>query len=136
MTYDSTEYTLTVEVVVGEGEDSDKLVIKSATYAYTDATGTVSGVDILTTPITFRNTYTKPTYAVKKSVVEDPSITVPTDVDKMGYQYPTGGKFIVEKTYTDNTITFLYVIEVSGKKDAPRRPERLSLWMLRRIPTR
>lgn len=118
MTYDSTEYTLTVEVVVGEGEDSDKLVIKSATYAYTDATGTVSGVDILTTPITFRNTYTKPTYAVKKSVVEDPSITVPTDVDKMGYQYPTGGKFIVEKTYTDNTITFLYVIEVSGKKDA------------------
>ena len=118
MTYDSTEYTLTVEVVVGEGEDSDKLVIKSATYAYTDATGTVSGVDILTTPITFRNTYTKPTYAVKKSVVEDPSITVPTDVDKMGYQYPTGGKFIVEKTYTDDTITFLYVIEVSGKNGA------------------
>lgn len=68
--------------------------------------------------LTITNTYAKPTYAVKKSVVEDPSITVPTGVDKMGYQYPTGGKFIVEKTYTDDTITFLYVIEVSGKNGA------------------
>ena len=68
--------------------------------------------------LTITNTYAKPTYAVKKSVVEDPSITVQTGVDKMGYQYPTGGKFIVEKTYTDDTITFLYVIEVSGKNGA------------------
>lgn len=68
--------------------------------------------------LTITNTYAKPTYAVKKSVVEDPSIIVPTGVDKMGYQYPTGGKFIVEKTYTDDTITFLYVIEVSGKNGA------------------
>lgn len=68
--------------------------------------------------LTITNTYTEPTYAVKKSVVEDPSITVPTGVDKMGYQYPTGGKFIVEKTYIDDTITFLYVIEVSGKNGA------------------
>ncbi len=68
--------------------------------------------------LTITNTYTEPTYAVKKSVVEDPSITVPTGVDMVGYQYPTGGKFIVEKTYTDDTITFLYVIEVSGKNGA------------------
>ena len=109
--YDEKTYTLTVDVVARD----NKLVVDSARYS--DDSGVGSTTNIKTDPITITNIYTEPTYAVTKSVVENPSI-VPTGVDKTGYQYPTGGKFIVEKTYTDDTITFLYVIEVSGKNGA------------------
>ncbi|MCI6529085.1 MAG: S-layer homology domain-containing protein [Clostridiales bacterium] len=70
--------------------------------------------------LTITNTYTKPTYAVGKFVIESAaSDDFPTEgVNADDYQYPTNGKFIVEKTYTDDTITFLYVIEVSGKNGA------------------
>ena len=111
VTCDKKTYTLTVEV----GESNHVLSVSSARYSYENKEGTKVDSAL---PITITNTYTKPTYAVTKDVVEDPSITVPTGVDTMGYQYPTSGKFIVEKTYTDDTITFLYVIEVSGKSGA------------------
>lgn len=69
--------------------------------------------------LTITNTYTEPTYAVEKSVInDDASDNIPDSLDRDIYQYPTNGKFIVEKTYTDDTITFLYVIEVSGKNGA------------------
>ena len=69
--------------------------------------------------VTITNTYTEPTYAVEKSVInDDASDNIPDSLDRDIYQYPTNGKFIVEKTYTDDTITFLYVIEVSGKNGA------------------
>ena len=113
VTYDEKTYTLKVEVRAV----NNVLTVTSARFSYNNGTAEASE-NFLTAPITITNIYTEPTYAVKKSVVEDPSITVPMGVDKMGYQYPTGGKFIVEKTYTDDTITFLYVIEVSGKNGA------------------
>lgn len=113
VTYDEKTYTLKVEVTAV----NNVLTVTSARFSYNNGTAEASE-NFLTAPITITNIYTEPTYAVKKSVVEDPSITVPMGVDKMGYQYPTGGKFIVEKTYTDDTITFLYVIEVSGKNGA------------------
>ena len=113
VTYDEKTYTLKVEVTAV----NNVLTVTSARFSYNNGTAEASE-NFLTAPITITNIYTEPTYAVKKSVVEDPSIIVPTGVDKMGYQYPTGGKFIVEKTYTDDTITFLYVIEVSGKNGA------------------
>lgn len=69
--------------------------------------------------LTITNTYTEPTYAVEKSVInEDASDNIPDSLDRDIYQYPTDNKYIVEKTYTDDTITFLYVIEVSGKNGA------------------
>lgn len=70
--------------------------------------------------LTITNTYTKPTYAVGKFVIESAaSDDFPTEgVNADDYQYPTNGKFIVEKTYTDDTITFLYVIKVSGNQGA------------------
>lgn len=69
--------------------------------------------------LTITNTYTEPTYAVEKSVInDDASDNIPDSLDRGIYQYPTNGKYIVEKTYTDDTITFLYVIEVSGKNGA------------------
>lgn len=69
--------------------------------------------------LTITNTYTEPTYAVEKSVInEDASDNIPDSLDRDIYQYPTDNKYIVEKTYTDDTITFLYVIKVSGNQGA------------------
>lgn len=70
--------------------------------------------------VTITNTYTKPTYAVGKFVIESAaSDDFPIrGVNADDYQYPTNGKYIVEKTYTSDTITFLYVIKVSGNQGA------------------
>lgn len=70
--------------------------------------------------LTITNTYTKPTYAVGKFVIESAaSDDFPIrGVNADDYQYPTNGKYIVEKTYTSDTITFLYVIKVSGNQGA------------------
>ena len=94
MTYDSAEYTLTVTA---------------------NANGTAAA-----NTVTITNTYTKPTYAVGKFVIESAaSDDFPIKgVNADDYQYPTNGKYIVEKTYTSDTITFLYVIKVSGNQGA------------------
>lgn len=96
-----------------EAEDN-KLVVKTVTIDGNDISFTA------TTPwLTITNTYTEPTYAVEKSVInDDASGNIPDSLDRDIYQYPTDDKYIVEKTYTSDTITFLYVIEVSGKNGA------------------
>lgn len=69
--------------------------------------------------VTITNTYTEPTYAVEKSVInDDASDNIPDSLDRDIYQYPMDDKYIVEKTYTSDTITFLYVIKVSGNQGA------------------
>ena len=120
MKYDETIYTLTIEVT----ESNGALSITSAKVTKPGATDMPEQVaDLMGTPndtFTITNTYTKPTYAVGKFVIESAaSDDFPIrGVNADDYQYPTNGKYIVEKTYTSDTITFLYVIKVSGNQGA------------------
>lgn len=113
MTYDVNKYNAT-------GHTMTVVVKEDAAHALSVTRVTVDGTaDTDATWLTITNTYTEPTYAVEKSVInDDASDNIPDSLDRDIYQYPTNGKFIVEKTYTDDTITFLYVIEVSGKNGA------------------
>lgn len=94
--------------------EGNKLVVKTVTIDDTE----INLADDAWLTIT--NTYTKPTYAVGKFVIESAaSDDFPIKgVNADDYQYPTNGKYIVEKTYTSDTITFLYVIKVSGNQGA------------------